>query len=120
MSRALTVKAPWAWAIVHAGKNIENRSWTTKYRGRIYIHAGMSDCPEDRDEVESIIGREVPVQIARGALVAAATLVDIVPLSEANASPWASGPFCWVLDDVKALYRPKPMPGRLSLWVVPR
>jgi len=37
---ALTVKQPWAWAIAHAGKRIENRSWRMDYRGDLAIHAG--------------------------------------------------------------------------------
>jgi len=27
--KAITIKQPWAWAIVFAGKDIENRSWRT-------------------------------------------------------------------------------------------
>ncbi len=36
---AISVRQPWAWAILHAGKCIENRVWNTKYRGELYIHA---------------------------------------------------------------------------------
>lgn len=25
--KVLTVRQPWAWAIFHAGKNVENRTW---------------------------------------------------------------------------------------------
>lgn len=39
--RALTVQQPWAWAIVHGGKNIENRTQMWKYRGPLAIHAGQ-------------------------------------------------------------------------------
>lgn len=37
--KALTIKQPWASLIAHGVKDIENRTWKTKYRGRIYIHA---------------------------------------------------------------------------------
>lgn len=40
--RALSIRQPWAWAITHAGKRIENRSWSTNYRGPILIHAGAA------------------------------------------------------------------------------
>jgi hypothetical protein len=40
--RAITVKNPWAWAIAHAGKNIENRSRPVSYRGLLLIHAGAT------------------------------------------------------------------------------
>jgi hypothetical protein len=39
--KALTVQQPWAWAIVHGGKNIENRTQLWKYRGPLAIHAGQ-------------------------------------------------------------------------------
>lgn len=44
--KAITIKQPWAWAITrrattYAGKDIENRTWTTHYRGPLAIHAGL-------------------------------------------------------------------------------
>ena len=38
--RLLTLRQPWAWLVVFGGKDVENRSWTTEYRGPILIHAG--------------------------------------------------------------------------------
>lgn len=38
--KALTVQQPWAWAIVHGGKDVENRTTAWKYRGPLAIHAG--------------------------------------------------------------------------------
>ncbi len=38
--QALSVRQPWAWLIVAGYKDVENRGWATKYRGRILIHAG--------------------------------------------------------------------------------
>jgi hypothetical protein len=38
--RALTVQQPWAWAIIHGGKDVENRTQAWKYRGPLAIHAG--------------------------------------------------------------------------------
>ena len=38
--RALTIRQPWAFAVVHGGKRIENRSKPTRYRGPLAIHAG--------------------------------------------------------------------------------
>lgn len=40
--KALTVRHPWAWAIIHGGKDVENRSRPTKYRGLLHIHAGKA------------------------------------------------------------------------------
>ena len=40
--KVLTVKQPWASLIVNEHKKYEFRSWKTKYRGKILIHAGKS------------------------------------------------------------------------------
>ena len=37
--KALTIKQPWASLIASGIKDIENRTWKTHYRGKIYIHA---------------------------------------------------------------------------------
>lgn len=51
--KALSIRQPWAWAILKAGKDIENRDWPTSLRGRFAIHTakGMT-----RDEYQSAIG----------------------------------------------------------------
>src|SRR5207249_2449414 len=37
--RILSLHGVWAWSILFAGKDIENRSWSTPHRGRILIHS---------------------------------------------------------------------------------
>jgi len=44
--RGLSIKHPWAWAIVHAGKRIENRDWYCDYRGPVLIHASKLRLPK--------------------------------------------------------------------------
>ena len=38
--KALTIKQPWATLIIQGDKRFEFRSWQTKYRGELLIHAG--------------------------------------------------------------------------------
>ena len=42
--RILTVRQPWAWAIIHGGKDVENRvrNLAGDYRGPVAIHAGLA------------------------------------------------------------------------------
>jgi hypothetical protein len=112
--KALTIKQPWAWAIIHAGKDIENRSWLTRYRGELAIHAGarMHDytkmprgvrAPEDDDLVFSaIIG-----------------IVEVVDSVEKSRSKWFMGPCGLVLRNARLLAKPVPCSGKLGLWNVP-
>ena len=37
--KAISIKQPWASLIAHGIKDIENRTWKTNYRGKVYIHA---------------------------------------------------------------------------------
>lgn len=43
--RILTVRQPWAWAIIHGGKNVENRvrNIAGDYRGPVAIHVAQAD-----------------------------------------------------------------------------
>ncbi len=40
--KAITIKQPWATLIALGEKKFETRSWQTKYRGPLAIHAGKS------------------------------------------------------------------------------
>lgn len=54
--RILTVRQPWAWAIIHGGKDVENRvrNIAGTYRGPIAIHAGMREDTSARQHPEII------------------------------------------------------------------
>ncbi len=43
--KAVSIKQPWAQLIALGIKPIENRTWPTKFRGRIYIHASGKPVP---------------------------------------------------------------------------
>jgi hypothetical protein len=45
--RCLTGRQPWWWAILHAGKRIENRRTRWKYRGPILLHAAKGCTKEE-------------------------------------------------------------------------
>ena len=133
--KCLSIRQPWAWFIVNAGKTIENRTWRCHYRGRIAIHA--SKLPTSGRRYEEAIddfyaGKAMALDggvdlrklgpitmdmlVAQsGAIVGTARIVDCVTES---ASPWFVGPYGLVLEDV----RPTPVipcRGSLGLWTVP-
>lgn len=120
--KALTIRQPWAWAIVFAGKRVENRTWATAYRGPIAIHAGMSRA--------SLGGRFLPdgtrippaTGLVFGALIGMAELVSCMDLGEALLErpddPFVEGPCCWLLENVRPLLRPVFCPGERGLFNV--
>lgn len=47
--KALTLRQPWASLVAAGAKRLETRSWTTKYRGPLAIHAAKGFSREERD-----------------------------------------------------------------------
>ena len=119
--KALTIHQPWAWAIAAGHKRIENRTWGTAYRGPILIHAGRSRNSLDagRAFIERL-GLDVPLThlLAFGSIVAVAMLDRCLPVSAVSDDPFAEGPICWMLSDVRAV-RPIPLNGAQGLFYVP-
>lgn len=78
--RALTVLQPWAWAIAHAGKLVENRTWAPpayELCKPIAIHAGK------RIDIESLNGfresfRDEYKRFAESEMVATREAIDAV------------------------------------------
>jgi len=102
---ALSIRQPWAWAILNAGKDIENRDWRTTRRGRIALHAGKGmTFAEYRDCLAMIAeirpGLDLPGldELERGGIVGTAEIADCVYRSD---SPWFFGSFGLVLADVR-------------------
>ncbi len=114
--KALSIRPPWAHAIAHLGKRVENRTWATRYRGPVLIHASSTKCAADLRELEEIVGAAInPDTFVSGAIIAVADLVDCVDGVEAP-SRWTCGPIAWRLDNVRLLAEPVPVSGRLGLW----
>ncbi len=116
VTRALTVRQPWAWAIIHAGKNIENRGWTNKYvTGTIAIHAGGGR--DRRHRLPRGTMRPSDEDLVRGAIIG---VVDVVAVVKRHRSKWFSGPLGWVLRNPRPLGGPLKCSGRLGLWRLSR
>jgi len=118
--RALSILQPWAWLIVNGVKDIENRVWTTKYRGEFLVHAGKGF---DDDAFEDLVldpefAKGMPTNKAdfeRGGVVGSAVLVDCV---DDHDSDWFNGPYGFVLRDQKVLPF-RPARGMLNFFEIP-
>lgn len=122
--RAISIRQPWAWLILNAAKDIENRSWRTKFRGRVFIHASKHWTWSEHARVLASSG---PARVwaphaaesatwPRGGIVGSVEIVDCVSHHE---SPWFdhSG-FGFVLRDPQLLPF-FPCKGRLGFFEVP-
>lgn len=110
---ALSIRQPWAYAILKLGKDIENRTWTTQYRGRFYIHAGMR---LDKEGYDFLIktGFELPPsdQLNYGGILGICDLADVVDKSD---SQWFLGPYGFKLENIKET-RFVRFPGKLQFF----
>lgn len=53
LNKAISIKQPWAYLICAGIKDVENRTWPTKYIGRVYIHASANNaCSLDELNLE--------------------------------------------------------------------
>jgi len=120
--RTISIRQPWAWAIVAGHKPVENRSWATSYRGPVLIHAGKTASKrymaERAAEIAEKFGLSVPAigDLPLGGIVGIADLVDCLPT---HPSPWyIQGEFAWVLANARPLPF-LPCKGQLGFFDVP-
>lgn len=126
--KALSVRAPWWWFILHAGKDIENRDWPTRFRGTVYLHAGKWFGKEEiLDDYYSmratvLLNADLPRvtlddwKSSGGCLVGMVDIVDCVSKSD---SPWFFGKYGFVLRNPRPLPAPIPFKGQLGFFEVP-
>lgn len=120
---ALSIRQPWAWHILHSGKDVENRDWSTKVRGRVLIHAAKACTRWEWENGQDPLWRQggntfalPPLEdLPRGGIVGSVEIVDCVVCC---GSPWFVGRFGFVLRDPKSLPF-TPMNGRLGFFNVP-
>lgn len=103
--KVLSVKQPWAYLICSGKKDIENRTWATKYRGRVMIHASK------------VIDRVAPYTFTgpTGAIIGEVDIIDVITDSQ---SEWAEED-CkhWVLKNPVLYDEPiTGVKGKLGLW----
>lgn len=102
--KALSLRQPWAWLVAAGLKDVENRTWPTKFRGRFLIHAGKSSEIKVQGLGDAWITARLSggnlqqywnAELVRGAIIGEATLVDCkfrFPDENANLySKWAEG-----------------------------
>ena len=115
--RVLAVRQPYAWLIVTGHKTVENRTWDTGYRGRLYIHASGQMHRTPLVELEGQFNIEIDRSaLTMGAIIGHVELADVVTQSP---SPWFEGPFGFVLAN-PSIIRPVPALGRLRIYNAPQ
>jgi hypothetical protein len=141
--KAITIKQPWASLIVEGIKDIENRTWATKFRGRVLIHAGIAktsglmvrylNAEQHKAFRENIGYSGLDFLEHKGTILGSVEIVDCVIN---HPSIWAERTavfvetdkvilsetpiiYNWVLANPIKFPVPIPAKGRLSFWDYP-
>lgn len=142
--KAITIKQPWATLIALGEKKFETRSWQTKYRGQLAIHAGKTIDMEayEWSEIRTALlkhGIQSHEDLPTGVVLATANLIECHKIKtnyfpmydEEKASTesglliegdeywfgdYDEGRYAWELTNLQVLSEPVPAKGQLSLW----
>ncbi len=131
--KALSLTQPWAQLVVMGEKHVETRSWNTKLRGRIAIHATKTFPRWARDLITSPPHYLSALQLYAvepmplGSIIGTVEIVDscrtddIQGISEKEAAfgDYGHGRWAWSLKDAVNFSEPMPCRGALGLWEVP-
>lgn len=113
---ALSIRSPWWYGVIHAGKPIENRSRKHSFRGPVAIHASLyKPTYDDIQDYNDTLAAAAPdvahldkhwlledderIQL-RGGIVGVAEVVDCVEQSD---SAWFFGPYGFALRNARAV-----------------
>jgi len=122
--KVLTIKQPWATLIMQGNKRFEFRSWQTKYRGDILIHAGKGVDKKAMERLSKYLPKELPA----GKILGKVTIVDCIKMSpefkkkllKENKDIYTDSSFeenyGWQLENVEVFDKPIEAKGKLSLW----
>ena len=116
--KAITIYQPWARLIANGVKTIETRTWQTRYRGPLAIHAAKK-IDLDGCRLWGVYTRSM---LRLSAIVAIVELVDVRLCRQTDreaACGECNGRWCWILANVRPLSNPVPVSGHRKIWKVP-
>ncbi len=125
--KVLTLREPWASLMGEGVKYTETRSWCTKYRGELYIHAGAAPVPKNDSQIQ-LLNQFVTGDLHYGLIFLKATLIDCVQITKEFAEKekskdlanylcgdYSVGRYAWILSNIEPI-PPVSAKGRLGIW----
>lgn len=121
--KALTIKEPWASLIIEGYKKYEFRSWKTKYRGKILVHAGLS---VEKDMLKRF--KDYKIDVKPGYIIGEVTITDCILVDEKFNKELRSidsivygrsnhvENYAWKIENVIKYDNPIPCKGKLGIW----
>lgn len=127
--KVLSLLEPWASLIKENVKHIETRSWYTKYRGELYIHASKRKLTKKNElEYEEQLSLLKNKDFKYGHITCKCKLVDCKYMDEKLIDEvkknhneyicggYKIGRYAWILKDIQKLKEPIEAKGNLGIW----
>lgn len=122
--KVLTIKQPWATLIMQGYKRFEFRSWQTKYRGELLIHAGKGI---DKEAMKRL-SKYIPEEMQLGKILGKVSLVNCIKttpkffeeIQKENKDIYSKSifkeEFAWQMELIENFKEPIEVKGMLGLW----
>lgn len=127
--KVISLHQPWASLMAMGVKRFETRSWGTKFRGQVIIHATKQLYVDTRDAAFMKALREAGIEdvnklplgcaLAVGDLVGCYKAESVYPhITDAERlfGNYADGRIAWEFKDVSLFNKPVPVRGQQYLW----
>lgn len=121
--KALTIWQPYAQAFALGLKKYETRSWPTKHRGKIALHASVKPLSA---ELKSLSEKYNIKDLLFGQVIIIADLTDCILITEdfikaqsqteIDFGDWRIGRYAWKLENIRPLTKPQKISGKQGLW----
>ncbi len=127
--KVLSLTEPFASLILSGNKSVETRSWSTNYRGEIYIHASRTAISKDVQNRNELMSLVETISLKYGYIICKCRLVDCIYMTkeyvedikknnykEYICGEYSEGRYAWILEDVEVLDDPIKANGQLGIW----
>ena len=127
--KVLSLTEPFASLIKEKKKLVETRSWKTKYRGELYIHASLTKIPKTTLERKELMTLVQDIPLNYGYIICKCKLVDCIYMTkeyvenmkksnhqEYICGEYEEGRYAWILEDIEPLEEKIKTKGHLGVW----
>lgn len=131
--KAITIRQPYAQLIVRGLKRYETRSFATKFRGALAIHAGKTPVENALQTMDEKTVQRLRFELGKledlplGAVIGAVFVEDCIQIDadfrsklsaeELSVGDFADGRFAWMLSEIPLeLSDPIPCAGQQGFW----
>jgi len=126
--KVLSLREPFASLLMQNIKTVETRSWKTKYRGVLYIHASLGKVKKKDQRTLDLLKLLNNPSLKYGYIIAKCNLVNCIYMdknyvdkikldkTEYQCGIYEVGRYAWILDNIEVLDNPISVKGKLGIW----